>query len=501
MDVTPAGPEDTGGSDTGTKRKRGNTDDATVSPLATGTPPPKRLLRTAQSTWDDAPKDLPSPTAEHEEWLSKSSWTEPYNPDYDEAAYAPASACRYANPYFKRTNAWVPREQPLPGHEKFTKGPFPNVLVYQWDMLSNLNSDQRRMITDHMENFLFFLPHAGGRALMTHADTLVPFFEKVLSSFQFAIYGGEGVEVTMETPQPDKPGSKTAKNNYARPWGFFVNLENDREGVLREFLLWQQHFAISSSLSFSVHSLYAGDEPQPWKLLIVLGPSINPKGATHADVIAHRSELLENMKSRLEANRPYCDLITRYAVVNIGHTGTRDQVFKTVTDTFHLQPATADTRDGPKPAYILMARPIVAKAKQASDLKRAMLDAICGAGKTQVYIHTQKFVFVDDSKLHTPLIECKLCKADIHRTADCPLPKTKGWRGITPTDMGLADEQRPVAPGPSNPQAAMDAVLGLLKGETKPKEPKKSHGNADAGGWRKSGGKGGKGKGKAPARG
>ncbi|KAI0745332.1 hypothetical protein C8Q76DRAFT_789733 [Earliella scabrosa] len=187
----------------------------------------------------------------------------------------------------------------------------------------------------------------------------------------------------------------------------------------------------------------------------------------------------------------------------------------------------ADTRDGPKPAYILMARPIVDRAKQASDLKRAMLDAICGAGKAQVYIHTQRFSFVDDSKLNTPLIDCKLCKADVHRTADCPLPKTKGWRGITPisktanlckisqrlqrlavllmpTDMGLADDQRPAPAGPSNPQAAMDAVLGVLKGEAKPKEPRKdakARSGPDAGGWRKAGGKGGKGKGKAPARG
>ena len=184
-------------------------------------------------------------------------------------------------------------------------------------------------------------------------------------------------------------------------------------------------------------------------------------------MIAQRKTLLAHIKEALYADAPYSDCIKSLAANNIDHTGTAEQVFRSVTDTFHLEPTTADTPSGPVPALIFMARPITDDREQNHHLKKVMQKAICGTARGYFYLRTNKVNLVDGTGDARARVDCKLCKSDIHRTLDCPLPNTRGWKGIVPANLGFKDEQGTSDAGPKkpdDPRAIMDAILGTMQG-------------------------------------
>lgn len=120
------------------------------------------------------------------------------------------------------------------------------------------------------------------------------------------------------------------------------------------------------------------------------------------------------------------------------HTGICNQVFKMVTDSFHLEPASVDTKDSLHTAFILLAWPLAETSDKLKQLKKVMLEALCGCMCTDhFYMGTHKVMVTDDaSPTATTSINCKLCKSNIHHTADCPLPKARGWHGIMVAVLG-----------------------------------------------------------------
>ena len=206
----------------------------------------------------------------------------------------------------------------------------------------------------------------------------------------------------------------------------------------------------------------------------------------------------------------YRELIAQLAANYIAHTGNRDQVFATVTDTYHLELTTVEDRNiGPTPALILMARPLAQTRQEGEDLKHAILEALCGRSGNHFYVGTQKVRVVDESNPRSPVtLDCKLCKSETHRTADCPLPKSRGWRGIMPSLLGLGDKSDATTTGAAQKEdkrALLDGVFGTLKAgsrATSQGQKARPYGQASSGDKRgrgRGGAKGGRGRGFARA--
>lgn len=89
-----------------------------------------------------------------------------------------------------------------------------------------------------------------------------------------------------------------------------------------------------------------------------------------------------------------------------------------------------------------------------------------------------------------------LCKADTHRTADCPLPRTKGWKGLTVEDIGKEDKPEKMSSEPeADTRAAVNDVLGAIRGENPGSSGtgKGKVSQATRGGWKTRSGRGARG--------
>ncbi|RDX52753.1 hypothetical protein OH76DRAFT_1344559, partial [Lentinus brumalis] len=371
------------------------------------------------------------------------------------------------NPHLWLTQREPRPEPPIEGHEAFTPGPFPYVHINFYRHLGNLHEAQRKMIEKNLGRWLAIIPHGGGRAVNAHAPELCAAIEEILWAFRFSGYSGESIKVSVMPADPRSKAGPNGTNDFAPPWSFFVDCIHDEKGLLREFLLSQQHFAFDRSRSFSVHSLDPG-QPRSWKTVLLVSPLIAPPGASHSNVIATRAAIRADIIAKLVANDSYRVLIAQFAANHIGHTGDRDQIFQTVTDTYHLELTTVDSGEGgpPSTAFVLLARPITETRWELEALKHAIIVALCGSKSSRdddhFYVGTKKIRVVDDAQLHPPFfVDCKLCKSEIHRTPDCPLPKSRGWRGVQPKDLGYPTEvEKPKTVVP--PRALLEGVFDRL---------------------------------------
>ena len=457
--------------------------------------------------WDTEARPIPTPPADHTEWMRECAGKLPFNPDHDEAIYAKVPAYHYANPHFRKTQCYTLEERPLDGHDSFTPGPFPHTHISDWRHLGNIVDQQKEMVLKNFEQILALVPHGGGRAYMKQGMAPAKLYEKFLRSIRFAGYDGEAVDVKVIPPDMRNGGSPNSKNPFAQPWTFFVLLEDDTGLLMRMFLLWQEHFAVDQSCSFSIYPLIT-DHPQSWKLLVLTWPHANWATATHNEVIDKGKVTLEVLKSKLRVYSFFRDEIAMLAATKINHTGSRDQVFQTVTDFFHLKPATADTKDGPCAAFVLLARPLADTSQELKHLKKVMLEALCGCMRgDHFYVGTNKVFAVDDaSPTATTSVDCKLCKSDIHCTVDCLLPKARGWHGITAAALGCdnkPDKESAASTLKNDPREVVNSVLTAIRGDSKAlgsMKGKNTQGKPNGGGRRGRGQSGhGGGKRKGPA--
>ncbi|TBU34080.1 hypothetical protein BD311DRAFT_747098 [Dichomitus squalens] len=439
------------------------------------------------SAWDDEMKNTLRPSCPDFvlDWVKMYGDKEPYNQDFDKARYADVPTCVYANPnyWFTQRGERKP-EFPLEGHQPFTPGPLPHVHISDWRHLGNIQDQQQEQVKERKDSLLALVPHGGGREMNKAAKKIAQCFQEFLNSLRFKSYGGQSVDVTIHPPDPRNAGGPGSKNPFAQPWTFYVDIQEDPLDLMREFLLYQEHFAISPACSFSIHPLNSVN-PQSWKLLVLASPYIMGPGAPHNSVIAMREATRRVVIDKLKAHRGYREHIAKLAANHIGHTGDHEQVFKTITDTYHLQPVVAETKDGETSAYILYARPLTSTRKENDTLKDLIREALCGVGSEHFYVNMRKIHVIDDSKKGVPpVVDCKLCKSETHTTAACPLPKTRGWRGLNATDLGRDGEPTAEKAGTSrdDQHATMEEVLNAIRGRTATSSPKGKKGRGGAAG-------------------
>ncbi|KAI0742043.1 hypothetical protein C8Q80DRAFT_1286964 [Daedaleopsis nitida] len=399
----------------------------------------------SQSTWDREKVPLPTPPPEYHD-------TQPYNRDFDKARYLGMPAYRHANPHFQLTNTRPGVELPIPGYDTFTPGPFPAVKIADWRHTGNVKNEQREMVEANAENIVMLVPHGGGRVMNTKGEKFAKIYGEYISSFRFASYGGDN------------------------PWPFAVDLSEDFGDTLRAFLLDQQHFAVDSARSFSIHPLRT-PQPDSWKPVLLLSPHINALGSSHNDVLMQRATILETMKSRLSKSSDFCELIGKLAANDIGHTGSREQMLQTVLASHHLELATTDTKDGPKAAFVLLGRPITNTRGEIMQLRETLIRAVCSVFGDHFYVGAHKVCVYDETRPGAPTVDCKLCKADIHRTEDCSLPAARSWKGITPADLRTQYEAEKAKVSREG-----DDPCALMSGDPPPKTPTRGRKQRGGGG-------------------
>lgn len=488
--------------DTLTKRKRGSRtsgqdDDYNVSDDDPASSDSRKLRKLSpQSVWDKEWQDaMPvRPPPDLLDWNREHGLTTPYRRFYDETRWLAAPNARAGNPHYlvAPSPEGARPEQPLRGYLPFTPGPFPFTHISAWRHYGNIVEPQRDLITSQAATMLALVPLGGGRAMNKIAGALAQMYESWLKSLCFEGYDGQGAEVSVIPPDAKHPGSEASVNPFAQPWSYIVAIGNDPGSLVRDFLIDQQVFAISPECCFTIHSL-TPKMTESWKTLVLTGAGsfLNTRSTVHNDIVNRKRELLNLIKDRLRAAPTFRSLIAKLAATYINHTGDREQVFQTVTSTYYFDVANTECEGGFSPALVLMTRPIAETRREREELRRLITEALCGPRCDHFYYHTRKITVYDDSKAPKPTVDCKLCKADTHRTADCPLPLTKGWKGLTAGDLGKEDKpEKALSVLEVDTRAAVNDVLGAIRGET-PGGSGSGKGKAlqgARGGWKSRGG-------------
>ncbi|EJF59960.1 hypothetical protein DICSQDRAFT_171681 [Dichomitus squalens LYAD-421 SS1] len=213
------------------------------------------------------------------------------------------------------------------------------------------------------------------------------------------------------------------KNNaFGQPWTWFADLGPNSEH-LRKWLLYQEVFPISPSLSFSVHPI-TGVTVQPWTIMVLTG---RDRYAVE-DTREACQEVAKEIKSFLWADRDFTVRTARYVEQNWGLRGAPATLVKYMTDTIEVVYTIAELKTSRKevPAYSVYAKPI-------SNDPEAYLK---WAAKFQEGVYWRGPCLLEVNKA---AVECKLCKDTSHSTRACPLD-VAGWKGTVVQDILTTQE-------------------------------------------------------------
>ncbi|RPD53726.1 hypothetical protein L227DRAFT_616734, partial [Lentinus tigrinus ALCF2SS1-6] len=196
----------------------------------------------------------------------------------------------------------------------------------------------------------------------------------------------------------------------------------------------------------------------------------------NAYLVQQRTLLLAELKKRIHGDFKLLWKTAELVLRSWNVHGTYSELAIMFTDTFMLQLTTADSRSGasPAPAFILFAKPLTYDKREAVKWRSDFLRIDLKKGAQPLRLGLDIFP-VDKGS-----VDCKVCKADVHRTADCPLANTPGWLGVTPELIGK-DDKEPAgsgtskAPEPQNPvDTAQDMFRTVMKRKKRTSEPNPS---------------------------
>ncbi|KAH9890118.1 hypothetical protein C8Q73DRAFT_622776, partial [Cubamyces lactineus] len=353
----------------------------------------------------------------------------PYTPELDPAVLTSLPTCRPANPHFRMSREGDTPSQPIPPHRPFPKGPFQIPPIADHEFRGNVSTNMLETIEnmraiEHGPLLLYLIPHGAGKATNAKGVDIARDCQVFLRSLVFNENEAKPYKVFVHTPDNRDEAGKNSMP-FSKPWTFLVQLPNNAE-PLKRFLLWQRVFAVSKTVSFTIYDMDAGEEY--WDIFPIHGPSVT-EDATHLEVLNQKAILLQAIKRDMGQNPAFRTLVGDLGVRNLQHQGDLNAIMDTVLSTFHLERTTADTTDSTdlKTVYVLMARPPTETLEEYSRWKGFF-------NPLSVYrIALQRF----EVALLPTRVWCELCKSRIHCTAKCPWPKTDGWLGITPQDLGV----------------------------------------------------------------
>ncbi|PCH37238.1 hypothetical protein WOLCODRAFT_157939 [Wolfiporia cocos MD-104 SS10] len=340
------------------------------------------------------------------------------------------------NPHTGRTCSSTPSLEIPASWVAYTDAVYDRLFLPLDQLLGNVCGEQVEPIKATPETFLVVIPYGAGNGLYTkkgnqHLNQDILAF---LKTFRFAravdedtvavvdldaITEGampEQVEAAyhaqdaanpdtqgMQIVMPTQSGTGNGKDRYGKPWAMFLTGGSE---WLRDFLAYQQTFAIDKTLTFSIMKF------EPAQFLWIIANFSGDSVLCEAE-----GAILTAVKRSLWYHDEFRFLIDKILTKN-GVPGTVNDHAVHMTASFTLA-FFNNTDDWGCPATV---------AQLCSKLIATNIE------DQRAYLHiirtTQYWVDLAPLKL-AGSIDCQLCKADTHPTYGCPFFKTEGWYGPT----------------------------------------------------------------------
>ncbi|EJF60676.1 hypothetical protein DICSQDRAFT_170828 [Dichomitus squalens LYAD-421 SS1] len=300
---------------------------------------------------------------------------------------------------------------------------FPHVHVPTFRIFGNVIEDQVRRVREIANPKVAIVVHGGGQDINTTGGPLRDKITKLLSDLSFPpsknqqmpIDNAEAAATTLPSTQIRiylaQVRTPKKSNTFGQPWTWFADLGPDAEW-LRQWLLYQEVFPITPTLSFSVHPL---DELiQPYAV---------------EDTPQACQQFAKEIKDYVWKDRDFTVSTAHQVEANWGLHGDPATLLKLVTNTINVVCVTAELKTSRKevPAYLVYIKPV-------TNDTTAYLKWAKKFTKTEVYWRGPCMLEVDKAS-----VDCKLCKDTSHCAHECPL-NVEGWKGTAVKDIYTRQE-------------------------------------------------------------
>ncbi|KAF8059883.1 hypothetical protein FPV67DRAFT_1674377 [Lyophyllum atratum] len=265
------------------------------------------------------------------------------------------------NPYIQTSQRGEMEHTPAGNATPFTRSVFPRVVIPYKLLVANLDVHIVKKIEE------------------SPPDTYLA----VSSLSSLGI--GANPELTIARAVPR--GKIDQKRDFERPWAMVLEGASDE---LKEFLIWQQTFAVSRDLAFSVVPF--DKDLKSWVIMNISGDVVQPgEAAMHKALGGIKKVLWHDLRFRAIADK-FC-----------------------ATKPFNLTYIESDNAQGTHaPIWQLTGRPLSSNP----DVQEAFLNNVRNH-RYWVGIH----MLVIDQRL----VNCVWCKSDTHPAHACPFPKVNDW--------------------------------------------------------------------------
>jgi hypothetical protein len=308
--------------------------------------------------------------------------------------------CAEENPINHKSQRGQAPTQPQLTSTPFTRAIFPRITIPLSTLLTNLDEELVKVVTEAPEDYLAIVVFgAGSKYFREHPNANLDVLRFVKS------LGFPDTEVTVAKPAPkNKPNQK---RDFDKPWTMIMAGAGNE---LKNFLLWHQTFAVTPSLAFNV--LPFDGITQSWVVMNISGNAVkNSEAAKKTALGVIKSKLWYNTRFRAITDR--C-----LAAQGLGES-TAERAYL-VTKTYDL--TYIETKDGQgddAPIWQLTGKPITTDPARHREY-------------LNVVRNIRYLVGVHFLEIEKRFVDCAGCKSDTHPAHMCPLPNVEDWMGPIP---------------------------------------------------------------------
>ncbi|TFY50338.1 hypothetical protein EVJ58_g11090 [Rhodofomes roseus] len=336
------------------------------------------------------------------------------------------------DPHSHRTRNVTPAPTIPKSRIAFTDAVFERLYLPLDSLVDNIREEQQTQIRANPGEFLAVVPFGAGAALFKEKPRLNNAVVGFLKTFRYPdaelkdsldetltaiIENGSPTKVeaahrAKDNKNPDATGLQlvmpasrrtgTSRDKFARPWAMFLRGGSPR---LREYLIYQQTFAIDKDLAFNVLKIEA--KTPSWVLCNFKGDAVR-KDQEEVIMKAIKEKLWMSDDFRHHATK----VLTKARVPGDINAHT---VYATSSFTLTFFENT-DEKGNAATVVQLRGCPVASTDEELKDYHAIV--------RTTPY-------WIDNMILlqRAGEVSCQLCKAVTHPTYDCPFPKTEGWFG------------------------------------------------------------------------
>lgn len=305
-----------------------------------------------------------------------------------------------ANPANQMSQAGDQPHFPAVNATTFTQVPVPRLVIPFKRLTANLDQGLVDMVTKDPESFLAVVPFGAGPKLFKASPTLPA---KIALFLETLAIGTNNLDVSKAVWKNRPSGKK----DFETPWTLILAGASQE---LREFLIWQQTFAVSPEITFSVVPFNM--ELRSWVITNISGGAVKPgEDAKQLALGSLKKALWNSQRFRAICNKILADS----GIAG----GPRERAYRT-TMSFDLAFIEShDAQGNPAPLWQLSAMPLTSDY----DLHASLKLEIC---------RTKVMVGLHYLEMEKRLVECAWCKSDAHPAYACPQPKVEDWLGPRP---------------------------------------------------------------------